>query len=151
MSVTVSMFDPLGLFTTSPNRVYEPSKEKGPPIAIRGSSTDGGVKLRLGENQVHFSGTARGPERKGLPPFEYLEARGMSFSLDADKAPTVDAFGRTDFREKNSRLFTLVTKPGWTGLECARRLAEKVNANDDFRATVEAGPGGSATLRFTRR
>lgn len=131
MSVTVSLVDPLGLFATSPQSVYEP--RRGAPIALRGSSTDVGVKLVVGKDSVTLSGTARGLEGLGPTALEYLEPRGLCLSLDAGKP------------------LTLTTRPGWSALECARRLAEKVNARDDFRATVETGPGGRATLHFTRR
>ena len=129
MSVTVSLFDPLGLFSTAPLRVFEPQKE----LSLRGHSTDDGVKLRTGKNSVTLQGHSLGPERRGLGPLEYLEPRGISVGLDADKA------------------VTLTTRPGWTALECARRLAEKVNARSGFRATVESGLEGTATLHFTRR
>jgi hypothetical protein len=131
MSVTVSLFDPLGLFATSPQSVYEP--HKGPPVALRGSSTDAGVRLVVGKDSVTLTGTAHGPEGQGLAALEYLEPRGLRLGLDAGK------------------VLTLTTRPGWSALECARRLAEKVNARDDFRATVDMGPGGTATLNFKRR
>ncbi|MEN9796887.1 MAG: hypothetical protein RL653_583 [Pseudomonadota bacterium] len=131
MSVTVSLFDPLGLFVTSPHSVYEP--RRGAPIALRGTSTDAGMRLVVGKDSVTLAGTAGGQEGRGPAGLESLEPRGLRLSLDAGKA------------------LTLATRQGWSALECARRLAEKVNARNDFRATVEPGTGGAATLHFARR
>lgn len=130
------------------------SAARGAPIAIKTESSDPGLKVKSGKNQVTITGKTRGdlqPVDGFGVPVPYTVARGMSFTLDIDKAPTTNAFGRTDYTEKNSRLFTLTTSPGWTAEECARRLAAKVNANDDFRATVKVAATGAATVEFTRR
>jgi hypothetical protein len=159
----VNPFDPFGFtaawmraWTRPAGPVYprQPSIKPGTPIAIDARRSDPGLTVTTAKDAITIAGTARGPQRPrdalGIPlPYDY--ARGMSFSLDIDRAPTVDVNGRTDYTEKNQRLFTLTTSKGWSALECAQRLAAKVNAGDDFKAAVESHADGRATLRFTRR
>jgi len=124
------------------------------PIAIDASASDPGIKLTTAADSITFTGTTRGDKRPidafGMPA-SYTVARGMSFSLDIDKAPTTDISGKTDYSKKNARLFTLTTSPGWSAVECAERLADKVNANREFKADVVEHRDGTATLQFSRR
>ena len=123
-------------------------------IAIDARASDPGLKISVGHDRITLRGTTRGDHQPkdvfGLPaPYTY--ARGVSFSLDIDKAPTVDVFGATDYTAKNNRLFTLTTQRGWSALECAERLADKVNAAREYRATVVENADGSATIELARR
>lgn len=143
----------------NPPPVYprQPRIPDGTPIDIKPRNSDPGMKLThdANNNSVTIKGRATEGARVVRDESGYVKyevARGMSFTLDIDKAPTVDIFGRTNFTEKNSRLFTLDTRPGMSAAECARRLADKVNAEDDFRAKVTvAADGGSATIHLSRR
>ena len=125
------------------------------PIAIKATASDPGLTVASDKNSITIKGTTAGSKRMGdeymglFPTYDV--ARGMSVTLDIDKAPTKDVWGDTDYTEKNQRLFTLTTGKGWTAAECAQRLADKVNARDDFRATVKNHADGSATLSFARR
>lgn len=132
----------------------QPRVPAGTPIEIKPRNSDPGVRMSAGVDSVTISGTTKGAKIPRDPlglPLGYSVARGMSFTLDIDKAPTEDVFGRTNYTEKNSRLFTLDTSPGWSAAECARRLADKVNKGDDFRAQVTVDDDGSATIHFSRR
>lgn len=133
----------------------QPRVPAGTPIEIKPRSSDPGARMTAGPtpNSVTIAGTTQGARvvRDSSGAVNYEVARGMSFTLDIDKAPTEDVFGRTNYTEKNSRLFTLDTSPGWSAAECARRLADKVNKGDDFRAQVTIADDGSATIHLTRR
>ena len=120
------------------------------PIAIKPRNSDPGIQLSSRENTVTIKGTTQGAQQVRGALSDYSVARGMSFTLDIDKAPTVDIFGKTDFTEKNSRIFTLDTSPGWSAEKCARLLADKVNRQDDFRALVTMN-GDAATIELRRR
>lgn len=154
MPVAFNPFNPMSYWSAWSRPVYptQPAVAKGAPIAIKHTASDPGLKVTSGSNSVTIKGTTSGA-REVNSDFggSYSVSRGMSFSLDIDKAPTTDVFGRTDYTEKNSRLFTLSTAKGWSAKECADRLAAKVNAGDDFRAKVTVAADGSATLTFTRR
>lgn len=159
MSVTFNAMNPMTWWTL-PMGGYAPSvfpaqkKETG-PIAIDASSSDPGIQMKSGNDSITFSGTAtKGayrPKDVFGSPASYDIARGMGFSLDIDKAPTTTITGETDFTKKNHRLFSLTTSKGWGPLECAQRLADKVNDKREFKATVVENGDGSATLRFARR
>jgi hypothetical protein len=131
----------------------QPRVPAGTPIEIKPRNSDPGARMTAGKDSVTISGTTKGAQvvRDSSGWVKYEVARGMSFTLDIDKAPTEDIFGRTNYTEKNSRLFTLDTSVGWSAAECARRLADKVNKGDDFRAKVTVEDDGSATIHFSRR
>ena len=124
-------------------------------IEIRGRVSDPGMKATIGANNtIVLSGTTHGPtDGRGIlgERMRGVYAKSVSFSLDIDKAPTTDAFGRQTFREKNSRLFQVTTSPGWTANEVAHRLADKVNQHRSYRADVHENPDGTATLAFRQR
>lgn len=123
------------------------------PIVIEPFNSDPGTQMTSGKDSVTISGQTKGARvvRDSSGYVKYEVARGMAFNLDIDSAPTKDIYGKEDFTEKNSRIFTIDTGLGWTAAECARRLADKVNARDDFRAKVTVNDDGSATINFTRR
>src|SRR5436190_1070104 len=83
-------------------------------------------------------------------PFHVMEMWRNPPPVYPHQARTADVFGRTNFTEKNSRAFGIDTAPGWSAAACAKRLADKVNAEDDFRAKVTVD-GDSATIHFERR
>ncbi len=152
------VFNPLDpwswLAAASPRAVYptQPRLSAGTPITIVPTTTDPGLCWSKAENQLTLSGRAQGPAQvdpNGWGSYEL--ARSASFTLDIDRAPTVDVFGRRNFTEKNSRIITISTETGWSAAECARRLAEHVNGGDDFRALVSVNADGSATIAFRRR
>jgi hypothetical protein len=147
-------FNPFSYFGYIPSRpIYarQPRLPASTPIAIKAGSSDPGISIKAGKNEVTIKGTMRGPKVQGMVPYTYSVARGVSFTLDIEKAPTVDVFGKTDYTEKNSRGFGVDSRKGWGAEEVARRLAAKVNAQDDFRATVKVAADGSATVSFARR
>ena len=155
MTVTFNPFNPFSYWSLGSSKpVYptQPSAPKGAPIDIKTTASDPGLKVTKAKDSVTIRGTTKGAQHVESDfGGSYDVARGMSFTLDIDKAPTVDVFGHTDYTEKNSRLFTLTTSKGWSAEECANRLAAKVNAQDDFRAKVTTHRDGSATISFTRR
>ena len=127
------------------------SAAKVSTIQIKKDVSDPGIKAKLGADSLTLSGTAKGDKMVNTPIGGGGYARGVHFTLDVDKAPTTDFFGRTDYTEKNSRCFDLVTQKGWTATECAKRMAAKVNAGDDFTAKVVSHQDGSATIQFKKR
>jgi hypothetical protein len=157
MPVTFNPFNPFSYFpgigSTGSASVFptQPAVSPRTPIAVKSENSDPGLKLVKGTNSLTIAGTTRGPKTVNHDLAGWTEARGMSFTLDIDKAPTVDVFGHTDFTEKNSRLFNLTTGKGWSAEKCAKMLADKVNAGDDFKAAVKVARDGSATISFTRR
>jgi hypothetical protein len=125
------------------------------PIKIGGGRpSDPGLSLTRGKNSVTIRGVAAGDLHPRGPlgePRDYSIARGIGFDLDVDAAPTVDVFGRTNYSEKNSRLFSVTTSAGMTDLDIADRLAKKVNDVGTYRARVTALPGGGARIDLERR
>jgi hypothetical protein len=147
-----SFFDPFGVWSSSSVR---PAADRGAaPIDIEASASDKGIRLRTEKDALVLSGTAAGPEPVvdyfGINPMADF-ARGVRFTLDIEHAPTTDLFGNTDYREKNSRIYQVMTSEGATAEELARALAKKVNAEDDFRAEVEPLADGSVRIAFARR
>jgi len=122
-------------------------------IEIKASASDKGFELETGLNSLKITGIADGPEKAydimGLPAGDY--ARSVRFTLDIDKAPTTNAFGRTDYTMKNRRIFTVMTSKGATAEQVARALAKKVNDARDFRAQVEVESDEEALLKFSHR
>jgi len=109
------------------------------------------AKVR-GQNAITIKGTAEGDRWVGDSLLGGFLASGMGFDLDIDKAPTVDASGRTNYTEKNARYFSLITQRGWSAKECADRLAKKVNEGTaPFTATVKTSANGAATISFAAR
>jgi hypothetical protein len=145
-----AFFDPFGIWT----RPASGPSRAGKPIDIEARASDAGMAIRREKDAVVLSGTAAGPEPVvdyfGVNPMaEY--ARSVSFTLDIDHAPTTDAFGNRDFSEKNSRIFQVTTSKGATAEQVADALAKKVNAEDDFRASVKPLADGSVRIEFQRR
>jgi hypothetical protein len=157
MAVTFNAFNPMTWWTAPlGGRVSVFPADRTPasaPIAIDARASDPGMQVRAGTDRLVISGTASGPQPMrdifGLPHGDL--ARSDSFTLDIDKAPTRDVWGNTDYSEKNSRIFTVMTSKGATALQVAEALAKKVNRGDDFRATVTPQQDGSAELTFARR
>ncbi len=150
MPVTFNPFNPLSYWAA----FALPSKPKDTsPIAISPRNSDPGLQVTESKNAITIRGVTRGAQHvDSFLGGNYEVARGMSFTLDIDKAKTVDAFGRTNYTEKNHRIFTLDTARGWSAEECARRLAAKVNAGDaPFDAKVTIARDGAATITFERR
>jgi hypothetical protein len=153
-------FNPLSFWTAfSPHKAVFPRSEPlpdGTPIIIKADGpVDPGLTIAVDRVQQSLTirGTTDGPAMAYdyFGPRGYEISRGMGFTLDIDRAPTVDVFGRTNYTEKNSRLFVLTTEKGWSAVKCAEMLAAKVNKEDDFRAKVQRHADGSATLLFSRR
>jgi hypothetical protein len=112
------------------------------------------MKISVGEDSVTLTGKTKGSDIPRDPmgiPYGYELARSVSFTLDIDKAPTTDVWGNTDYTEKNSRMFQVITEMGWSAGKVADMLAKKVNSEDDFSATVSRAPDGSATIRFAHK
>ena len=158
MSVTFNPMNPM-TWWTAPMGGYAPSvfpaqKRETGPIAIDASSSDPGMKVTTSKDSITFKGETKGALRPvdefGVPR-SYEVARGMGFSLDIKTAPTTTITGETDYTKKNHRLFSIDTARGWSAIDCAERLADKVNDKNDFKATVVENRDGSATLNFTRR
>ncbi len=157
MAVTFNAFNPMtwwtaplgGRFTAFPSD----KTPKGAPIDINARASDPGIKVASGSDSITLSGETKGPgimkDIFGFPAADL--ARSVSFTLDIDNAPTKDLWGNTDYTEKNSRIFTVMTRKGQSAGDVADALAAKVNRGDDFKASVERAADGSATLRFTRR
>lgn len=144
---------PFGGYVSTPP-VYPSQPKATGPIKIEASASDPGIKVTQSADSITIKGTTKGDKRPIDPfgmPANYTIARGMGFSLDIDKAPTTDLMGKTDYTAKNARLFSLTTSPGWSAVECAERLADKVNEKRDFKAEVIENRDGSATLKFARR
>jgi hypothetical protein len=125
-------------------------------IAIKAESSDRGIKLKVdaAKNAITIRGTAHGPTHHGqliMGQYDYWMAKGASFTLDIDKAPTTNAFGKTDFTLKNRRLFTIDTSKGWGAGGIADHFAMKVNDRPDFTAQVTHHEDGSATISFAKR
>lgn len=121
-------------------------------IAIKPRNSDPGLKVTSGKDSITIRGRTLGFKHVESFMGDYELARGMSFTLDIDKAKTTDSLGRTNYTEKNARLFTLDTAKGWSAEESARRLADKVNdGRAPFRAKVSVAGDGAATITFTRR
>ncbi len=150
MPTKITPFNPFAWWVPSKPVAGKPSA-KATPIAITHRVSDPGLKLTAGKDSITLRGTAKGDRMVNTPIGGGAFARGLGFTLDHDKAPTKDVFGRTDYTEANSRCFNLVTQKGWTAAECAERLAKKVNAEDDFTAKVTRHRDGSVTLTFKRR
>jgi hypothetical protein len=147
MAITFNPFNPLSYFAAG---LPSQSSNKT-PIQIKPSNSDPGMQLTAGKDSVTLRGVTKGAKQVKNLMGDYELARGMSFTLDINKAKTTDAFGKTDYTEKNHRLFTLDTSPGWSAAECARRLAQKVNDGDaPFRASVSVAKDGAATISFQR-
>ena len=139
----------LGHVPSRPVFPAQPKVPAGTPINVSIRSSDPGIQLTRSTNSITLRGTTAGP--RFVPEGGYDVSRGLSVTLDIDKAPTVDVFGATNYTEKNDRLFGLSTQRGWSAAKCAQLLAAKVNSKDDFRATVSVAADGAATVRFTRR
>jgi hypothetical protein len=124
----------------------------GTPIDIKPGSSDPGISIVGGKDSVTLRGVSEGFKVvKDLSGYtKYEVGRGVSFTLDINKAPTEDIFGKTDFTAKNHRIFGIDTSKGWSAAKCAQLLADKVNAYDDFRASVTTHKDGSATINFRR-
>lgn len=135
--------------------IFAPTAKKQGPIAVDATNSDPGITLTTGPDSITLSGKTKGAapatDAFGTKSTWVEISRGMGFSLDVNDAPTTDAFGKTDYTKKNARLFNLSTSPGWSANECAERLADKVNAKNDFKASVVDNADGSVTLTFTRR
>jgi hypothetical protein len=144
----LNLFNPLSYVAPFFNAT--PARDTS-PIAIDPRSSDPGLKITAGRDSVTLRGTTRGFEtRDSFLGGSYEIARGVSFTLDINKASTTDTLGKTDYTEKNSRIFTLDTHSGQSAVETARALAAKVNAGDDFSAKVTARRDGSAKISFER-
>ncbi len=136
----------------------QPEVPEGTPIDIKTRVTDDGLSVSQTPTSMTISGTAKGGEmafgEDSLTSTlfgDYRKPAGIAFSLDADKAPTTDRFGNTNYREKNSRSFYVGAAKGASAESIAGRMAKAVNAEDDFRAKVEVAQNGDATIHFTRR
>lgn len=158
MGVTFNPMNPMTWWTAplgGSASIFAPVAKKQGPIAVDASCSDPGITLTTGADSITLKGKTRGaaPATDAFgTKSNWIEiARGLGFSLDVKDAPTKDAFGNTDYTKKNARLFNLTTSPGWSALECAERLADKVNAKADFKANVVENDDGSATLTFARR
>lgn len=151
MAVTFNPFNPFSYWAAALGGASKPAPAT--PIAIKPRNSDPGLKVTSGNDSITIRGRSQGAKHvESHFGSDYELARGMSFTLDIDKAKTVDAFGRTNYTEKNSRLFTLDTSSGWSAEECARRLADKVNdGRAPFCAKVSVAADGAATIRFERR
>ena len=148
MTIAFNPFNPFAAWASAVGGAA--AKKDLAPISISPRNSDPGLQVSAGKNSLTVRGRTQGARQ--VPEGGYEVARGMSFTLDIDKARTTDALGRTNYTEKNARLFTLDTSPGWSAEESARRLAAKVNAGRaPFRATVSVASDGAATLRFERR
>jgi hypothetical protein len=153
-TTTFNPFNPLSYWTLGSSGVKASRSTDRSPISIDVSKSDPGLKVSKGKNAITISGETKGflrPRDVMGYPADYEVGRGMGFSLDVNKAKTTDALGRTDYTEKNSRLFSLTTSKGWSAEKCARMLADKVNGGDDFKATVKVSASGVATISFSRR
>lgn len=148
-----AFFDPFNVWSRPTGT--DQRARRGLPIDIKAQATDPGLSVTKQDDAIVLRGTAEGPELMGeeylglFPTYE--KAQSVSFSLDAEHAPTRDVFGGRDYSEKNSRRFVLITREGQTALSAARALAAKVNAEDDFRATVANLPDGGVKLSFERK
>jgi hypothetical protein len=154
MPVNFNPFNPFSYFpgtSSTSSTSTQPAVSARTPIAVKSENSDPGLKLVKGTNSLTITGTTKGAKTVNHDLAGWEEARGMSFSLDIDKASTVDAFGNTDYTEKNHRLFTLTTSKGWSAEKCAQMLADKVNAQGSFKATVKVARDGAATIAFARR
>ena len=135
----------------------QPSVPEGTPIDIKTRVTDTGLSAQTGPMSLTLSGTANGGREVGADTLTgtlfgtYHESAGIAFSLDADKAPTVDRFGQTNYREKNSRSFYVGAGKGASAESIAQRMAKAVNAENDFKASVTVAENGDATVTFARR
>lgn len=141
---------------TPPRRPIYADKRPDPrtPIAIDVRASDKGIRMvQVDKDTVRISGKAKGDEPGkdifGFPIGSY--ARSVFVGLDIDEAPTTTIFGNTDYTEKNSRGFMVYTNLGQSAHKLAHALAAKVNAEDDFRATVVEHRDGSASITFKRR
>ncbi len=153
MSVAFNPFNPFSYWPTfGAGRVTTPKASSSGPIDLKARASDTGLSVSVSGDSLTLRGKANGPKVVNDPLFGGFDyARSVSFTLDIDKVPTKDQFGKDDFREKNSRLFNFYTEKGQSPEHVARALAAKVNAGDDFRATVSVAKDGAATLSFTRR
>ena len=126
------------------------------PIAIKSSKNDRGIKVTVNarKNSLTLRGVAHGPLPGGHILYDgqpsYWIGQGVSFTLDIDKAPTTDVFGRTDYTLKNRRIFQVDTTKGWTARDIADRLAAKVNALPDFTAKVVHHDDGRSTIELSK-
>ena len=127
---------------------------QGTPIDIEARASDPGIRIAVvDKDTVRLSGTAKGDkvmrDVMGLPVGGL--ARGVSLGLDIDQAPTETVFGRTDYTEKNSRHFGVITRVGQSAHALAEALADKVNDHHAFSAKVIKHRDGSASVTLSRR
>ncbi len=147
----------INAFTRATEFPSQPCVPEGTPIEIKTRVTDGGLSVSKTPTSMTISGTAHGGQDvfgdslTGTLFGSYEKPAGIAFSLDADKAPTVDRFGQTNYREKNSRSFYVGAAKGASAESIAQRMAKAVNGENDFRAKVEVAENGDATVHFTRR
>lgn len=141
---------PISTSGTSPSKPVKPPK-------LEASSSDPGihVKANTAAGTVTFTGVTKGdlhPKDAFGMDVGYSVARGVHVGAGIDEAKTTDAFGRTDYTEKNKRSQGVTTSKGWTAKEVAERIAVKINDARVFRATVKASADGkTATLKLERR
>jgi hypothetical protein len=127
------------------------------PIQIQPRNRDEGLQVRQSGQSLTLAGEAKGSDRPAQDIYDAFErggreapkTRGVGLSLDADRAPTRNVWGETDYTEKNERSFYVGTQPGESARAVAERLAAEVNRGDDFRATV-SGSKGQARIDFVR-
>lgn len=135
----------------------QPKPAEGTPINIESRVTDPGLSLTTGPMSFTIAGTAQGGQEVGKDTMmgaafgTYHQSRGVRVSLDADKAPTTDRFGNTNYREKNARSFYVGAAKGQSAAKIAERLAREINGEDDFRAKVSVAETGAATITLERR
>src|SRR5262245_23339368 len=81
----------------------QPRVPAGTPIEIKPRNSDPGLSIEAGRDSVTLTGVTEGARvvRDLSGYVKYEVARGVSFSLDSDKAPTVDIYGDTDYTAKN--------------------------------------------------
>lgn len=127
------------------------------PPKLEASSSDPGIKVKANTaaGTVVFTGVTKGDQQPvdafGIPA-DYTIARGVGFSAGVDEPKTTNAFGRTDYTEKNKRSQGVTTSKGWKAKEVAERLAVKINEARVFSATVKSSADGlTATLKIVRR
>jgi hypothetical protein len=169
MTVTFNPFNPMSYFnayaTAATNTgLALPRVAKGKAIPVELKSEDAGIKVSKkastgGQVELTFAGTAKGATMSkpnnvwgdyfGAQPNQKV----VSLNVAINEAPTTDAFGNTNFTEKNHRALIQTTKKGETGRAIAEDFAKQINSQLlAFRAQVVAGPtADSAKLVITRR
>jgi hypothetical protein len=125
---------------------------KGQPLDIDARASDPGIRIASSKNQVVLAGNAKGdkPMRDITGMTAGYLARSVSVGLDIDQAPTVDVLGRTNYTEKNSRHFSVITSLGQSAHSIADALAVKINAHKSFTAKVTKNADGSAVIDLER-